>query len=107
MNITTIGGRQTQPLVAVYTASKANLDVLTRTLARELGPRGIRVNGVAPGLVRTQMASALWEGDQERLEADLLPLQRLGEPDDVAGAVQFLLSADSSWITGFGLFGDR
>ena len=100
VNVSTIGSRQTQPLVAVYTASKAALDVLTRTLARELGSRGIRVNGVAPGLVRTQMASALWEGDQARLEADLLPLQRLGEPDDIAGVVQFLLSSEASWLTG-------
>jgi NAD(P)-dependent dehydrogenase (short-subunit alcohol dehydrogenase family) len=100
VNVSTIGSRQVQPLVAVYTASKAALDVMTRTLARELGPRGIRVNGVAPGLVRTRMASALWEGEQERLEADLLPLQRLGDPDDVAGVVQFLLSADAAWMTG-------
>lgn len=100
VNVSTIGSRQVQPLVAVYTASKASLDVLTRTLARELGPRGIRVNGVAPGLVRTRMATALWEGEQERLEGELLPLQRLGDPDDVAGVVQFLLSAEASWMTG-------
>lgn len=100
VNVSTIGARQTQPLVAVYTASKAALDVLTRTLARELGPRGIRVNGVAPGLVRTQMASALWEGEQERAEAELLPLQRLGEPGDIAATVQHLLSPEASWLTG-------
>lgn len=100
VNVSTIGSRQVQPLVAVYTASKANLDVLTKTLARELGPRGIRVNGVAPGLVRTQMASALWEGDQAQQEAHLLPLQRLGEPDDIAGVVRFLLSAEAGWMTG-------
>lgn len=100
VNVSTIGSRQVQPLVAVYTSSKAALDVLTRTLARELGPRGIRVNGVAPGLVRTQMATALWEGEQERLESELLPLQRIGNPDDIAGAVQFLLSSESSWMTG-------
>jgi NAD(P)-dependent dehydrogenase (short-subunit alcohol dehydrogenase family) len=100
VNVSTIGARQVQPLVAVYTSSKAALDVMTKTLARELGPRGIRINSVAPGLVRTRMAGALWEGDRETEEAGLLPMQRLGEPDDIAGAIQFLLSDQSSWMTG-------
>jgi NAD(P)-dependent dehydrogenase (short-subunit alcohol dehydrogenase family) len=100
VNVSTIGARQVQPLVAGYTASKAALDVITRGLARELGPRGIRVNGVSPGLVQTTMAGILWEGDRGTEEAQILPLQRLGEPRDIAGAVVFLLSDEARWMTG-------
>ena len=100
VNISTIGARQVQPAVAAYTASKAALDVLTRGLARELGPRGIRVNGLSPGLVQTTMAGVLWEGDRGREEAEILPLQRLGEPTDIAGVVAFLLSEAARWMTG-------
>ncbi len=100
VNISTIGARQVQPMVAGYTASKAALDVLTKGLARELGPHGIRVNSVSPGLVRTTMAGVLWEGDRGTEEAAILPLQRLGEPRDIAGAVTFLLSDEARWMTG-------
>lgn len=100
VNISTIGARQIQPMVAGYTASKAALDVLTRGLARELGPRGIRVNAVSPGLVQTDMAGVLWEGERGAAEAAMLPLQRLGQPDDIAGAVTFLLSDQARWMTG-------
>ncbi|GAB3079906.1 SDR family oxidoreductase [Intrasporangium mesophilum] len=100
VNVSTIGARQVQPLVAGYTASKAALDVITKGLARELGPRGIRVNGVSPGLVQTTMAGILWEGDRGTEEAEILPLQRLGRPRDIAGAVVFLLSDEARWMTG-------
>jgi NAD(P)-dependent dehydrogenase (short-subunit alcohol dehydrogenase family) len=100
VNVSTIGARQVQPLVAGYTASKAALDVLTKGLARELGPRGIRVNGVSPGLVQTTMAGVLWEGDRGSEEAQILPLQRLGQPSDIASVVAFLLSDEARWMTG-------
>jgi len=98
--VSTIGSHSIQPEVAPYCASKAALEVLIRNLAYELGPRGIRVNAVAPGLVATDMSRALWEGEQEEQEAGLLPLGRLGQPDDIAAAICFLLSPASSWTTG-------
>jgi 3-oxoacyl-[acyl-carrier protein] reductase len=98
--VSTIGSHSVQPRVAPYCASKAALNVLVRMLAHELGPRGIRVNAVAPGLVMTDMSRVLWEGDQAAAEAELLPLGRLGEPDDIAGAIAFLLSGDADWTTG-------
>jgi 3-oxoacyl-[acyl-carrier protein] reductase len=98
--VSTIGSHSVQPLVAPYCASKSALDTLVRSLARELGPRGIRVNAVAPGLIVTDMSRALWEGDQADREAELLPLGRLGRPEDIAGAITWLLSSDAGWVTG-------
>jgi NAD(P)-dependent dehydrogenase (short-subunit alcohol dehydrogenase family) len=98
--VSTIGSHSVQPRVGPYCASKAALNVLVQMLAHELGPRGIRVNAVAPGLVMTEMSRVLWEGDQAAAEAELLPLGRLGEPDDIAGAIEFLLSDDARWTTG-------
>ncbi|MFI8813597.1 MULTISPECIES: SDR family NAD(P)-dependent oxidoreductase [unclassified Streptomyces] len=81
-----------------YSAAKAGLASLTRTLAGHAGPRGVRVNLVAPGTIRT----AAWAGrdaDLDRISA-LYPLGRIGEPDDIASAVAFLASHEASWITG-------
>ncbi|MEU4980112.1 SDR family NAD(P)-dependent oxidoreductase [Streptomyces sp. NPDC021969] len=81
-----------------YSAAKAGLASLTRTLAGHAGPRGVRVNLVTPGTVRT----TAWEGRDEELAAvrGLYPLGRVGEPEDVAAAVAFLASRDAAWITG-------
>lgn len=84
-----------------YSAAKAGLASLTRTLAGHAGPRGVRVNLVAPGTVRTRA----WEGRADGLAAlaavrGLYPLGRVGEPEDIAAAVAFLASCDASWITG-------
>ena len=83
-----------------YVASKAALDSITRCLARELGPMGVRVNAVGPGLVKTFQAQILWDGPQGRLHRDLLPLRKLAEPDDIARVVAFLLSEDAGTVTG-------
>jgi len=100
VNISTTGASRVHSVTGPYTASKAALESLTSTLARELGPRGITVNAVAPGLVRTDMARALWEGEREEQETRLVPMQRLGLPDDIAGAVLYLLGPDARWVSG-------
>lgn len=100
VNISTTGAQRVHSPTGPYTASKAALENLTATLARELGPRGITVNAVAPGLVRTELARALWQGERQEGETALVPMQRLGEPADIAAAVEFLLGADARWVTG-------
>ncbi|QJS08528.1 SDR family oxidoreductase [Streptomyces argyrophyllae] len=87
-----------------YSAAKAGLGSLTRTLAGHAAPRGVRVNLVVPGTVRT----SAWEGRDDELDAvrPLYPLGRVGEPEDVAAAVAFLASRDAAWITGTSLVVD-
>ncbi|WP_315095332.1 SDR family oxidoreductase [uncultured Cellulomonas sp.] len=99
VNTGSVAGLSASPGVAFYGVSKAALLNLTQQLAVELAP-GIRVNAVAPGVVRTRLAQALYEGDREAALAAVYPLGRIGEPEDVAGPVAFLLSDDAAWITG-------
>ena len=98
LNIASIGGLSTEPGIGYYNATKAAVIHLTRQFAAELAPR-VRVNAIAPGVVRTQLARALWENFEPQLNASL-PLGRIGEPDDIAAAALFLLGDDSAWITG-------
>lgn len=98
VNISSIGGLVTEPGLGYYNTTKAALLHLTRQLAVELAPR-IRVNSIAPGIVRTDMARVLWEEHEAEVRAKT-PLARIGEPADVADAAVFLASANSSWITG-------
>ncbi|NDV07660.1 SDR family oxidoreductase [Rhodococcus sp. IEGM 248] len=100
VNVLTTGAERVHPVTGPYTASKAALASLTTTLARELGPKGIRVNAVSPGLVRTELARALWEGERGPQEERLIPLGRLGQPTDISSAICFLLSDEAEWITG-------
>jgi NAD(P)-dependent dehydrogenase (short-subunit alcohol dehydrogenase family) len=98
INISSVGGISGTSGIGAYNVTKAALIHLTKVLAVEMAPK-VRVNAIAPGLVKTDFARALWEpaGDAAGLG---LPLQRLGEPDDIAGGAVFLASDAARWITG-------
>jgi NAD(P)-dependent dehydrogenase (short-subunit alcohol dehydrogenase family) len=98
--VSSIGGLRGSTEIGVYNISKAADFQLARNLAQELGPHNIRVNCIAPGLVKTDFARALWEGPygEERIKAT--PLRRFGEPDDIAGAAVFLAAPAGAWMTG-------
>lgn len=98
VNVASVAGLRPAPGIAFYGASKAMLVHLTEELAVELGP-GVRVNAVAPAVVRTRFATALYEGREEQVTAGY-PLGRLGEPRDIGSVVAFLLSDDAGWLTG-------
>jgi NAD(P)-dependent dehydrogenase (short-subunit alcohol dehydrogenase family) len=98
LNIGSVGGISPAPFIGIYNASKAALLHMTRQLALELGPT-VRVNALAPGLVKTHMARALWETDEEGI-GKRHPMGRIGEPDDIAGAALYLVSDASAWVTG-------
>jgi 3-oxoacyl-[acyl-carrier protein] reductase len=93
------------PTSSVYSASKAAVATLTHTFAKELGPRGITVNAVAPGVIETDMTTRIIAERGEQILA-ATPLGRIGQPDDIAGIVAFLASADGGWITGRTIIAD-
>ncbi|MBD2163895.1 glucose 1-dehydrogenase [Calothrix membranacea FACHB-236] len=106
INISSIVSTLTPPNAAIYNATKAAVDAITKSLAKELGPRRIRVNSINPGMVETEgtHTAGITESEgRQQMEAQT-PLGRIGQPQDIAPAVVFLASSDSAWITGETLY---
>jgi len=102
VNISSIASIKGFPDGAIYSGTKGAVDAITRSLAAELGPRKIRVNAIRPGMVETEgtHSAGIAESDMRKQVEAQTPLGRIGQPRDIAGAVVFLASSDSSWITG-------
>jgi 3-oxoacyl-[acyl-carrier protein] reductase len=102
INVGSVASSAAPPNTVIYSATKGALDSVTRVLAKELGPRGIRVNTIAPGGVETEGAhrAGIMGTDLEKRVVERTPLGRLGQPGDIAGVAVFLASDASGWVTG-------
>src|SRR5437773_290432 len=102
INISSVSATSAPPTTSVYSATKAAVDAVTRSLAKELGPRNIRVNSINPGMVETEgvHAAGIASSDFRKEVESQTPLGRIGQPQDIAPAAVFLASGDSAWITG-------
>ena len=102
INLSSIVSLTPPPTTSVYSATKGAVDVITRTLALELGPQKIRVNSLSPGLVETEgtRAAGTTDGEFRQVAVSRTPLGRVGQPDDIAKVAVFLASDDSAWMTG-------
>ena len=102
INVSSVAATSAPPAASVYSATKAAVDAVTRSLAKELGPRNIRVNSINPGMVETEgvHAAGLADGDFQKQAEARTPLGRIGQPRDIAPAAVFLASSDAGWITG-------
>lgn len=107
VNISSLNGKLSFPNNPAYVSSKTGLDGLTRSYALELGVRGIRVNSIAPGYIKTEMTGESWSNPEKRKKrADRAMLKRWGVPKDICGPVEFLLSTKSLFITGQTIYVD-
>jgi 3-oxoacyl-[acyl-carrier protein] reductase len=106
INIGSVAGTARLPNTSVYSATKAAVDAITRSLAAELGPRKIRVNAINPGMVETEgvRAAGIAESDFRKQTEAQTPLGRIGQAQDIAPAAAFLASTDAAWITGETLY---
>jgi dehydrogenase/reductase SDR family protein 4 len=101
INVSSRGGRRASPGLGCYSISKAGVIMLTQVLAQELGPHGIRVNAIAPAIVQTRFAEALWSNEQIlRATIETTPLRRIALPEEMAGVCVWLASDASSYVTG-------
>ncbi|MCX6926231.1 MAG: glucose 1-dehydrogenase [Verrucomicrobia bacterium] len=102
INISSVVSTLAIPESAVYSGTKGAVDAITRSLASELGPRGIRVNAIRPGMVETEgtRTAGIFESDMRKQIETQTPLRRIAQPQDIAGAAVFLADGGSSWITG-------
>jgi 3-oxoacyl-[acyl-carrier protein] reductase len=102
INIGSLASSLTPPTAVVYNATKGAVDAITRTLAKELGPRKIRVNSINPGMVITEgvVSGGFHESDFRKVLESQTPLGRVGQTDDIAPAAVFFASDDSKWVTG-------
>ena len=99
--VSSIGGLRGSPILGAYAITKAADIQMTKNLAREFGPHNVRINSIAPGLVKTDFAKALWENPQTlKMVTMHTPMQRIGEPHEIAGAAVFLASDASAFATG-------
>ncbi len=101
INISSIGGLSPEPFLGIYSVSKSALISLTKVLAKEWGPMGVRANVICPGLIKTKFSQALWSNEPivDKMTKEL-PLPRIGQPDEMAGLALFLASEASSYCTG-------
>jgi 3-oxoacyl-[acyl-carrier protein] reductase len=106
INISSVASTLAPPNASVYSATKAAVDVVTKSLAKELGPRKIRVNAINPGMVDTEgyRAAGIAESDMRKQTEATTPLGRIGQPQDIAPAAVYFASSDSAWVTGETLF---
>ncbi|HQR08757.1 MAG TPA: glucose 1-dehydrogenase [Gemmatales bacterium] len=100
INISSAMVRENSPKSMLYASTKAAIDAMTKCMSKELGPRGIRVNSVSPGLIDTKLSRGSMPAHMFDWIAKHTPLRRLGKPEDIAGVVAFLASADACWVTG-------
>ncbi len=101
INISSIGGLSPEPMVGIYSVSKAALISLTKVVAKELGSQNIRANAICPGLIKTKFSEALWKN--EKILTNIMrhqPISKIGEPEDISGLALFLASEASSYCTG-------
>jgi NAD(P)-dependent dehydrogenase (short-subunit alcohol dehydrogenase family) len=101
VNVSSVGGYRASDVIGGYSVSKSALIMLTQVQAKTWGSDGIRVNAIAPGLIKTEFARALWENERTRRSAEAdSALRRIGGPDEMAGAVVYLASPASTFVTG-------
>jgi NAD(P)-dependent dehydrogenase (short-subunit alcohol dehydrogenase family) len=101
INIVSIAGMRPQPGGLLYSFTKAGLIMMTRSWAHEFSPHGVRVNAVAPGLIQTDFSEYFWKNERYRKEIESAqPIRRIGQPEEIAGAVLYLASDDASFVTG-------